>query len=190
MALSPREALDFLISAPRRKLDDLPVGVGLYGLGDHEGVLHYFGMTESDSFRDRIWHRHITGSEDRSHKLACNYSVGRMWYDRKHPGIRMTDGAVARRVRREVIRRYCVFVCLPLDLDRRVLKSLETGLIDLAWPHIADWNKTRKRVATFEEPRTLVDGVIRDMGLIDEDLAALERQEVIYRRLKIDAPIS
>lgn len=183
MEITPREALDSLLSAPLRKLEDMPPGIGLYGLGDHLGELHYFGMTDSDSFRDRIWHRHISGSEDRSHKLACNYSVGRIWHDRKHPEARASDGALARRVRQEFIRRHCVFVCLPLDLDRMTLGRLEKGVIDLSWPHIADWNKTRKRVATFHEPRALVNEIIEDLHLSQEEIDGLDRQDAIFQRL-------
>jgi DNA polymerase-3 subunit epsilon len=179
---SPIEALDFLLSAQKKNLDDMPGEVGLYGLCDHFGQLHYFGMTDSDSFKDRIWHRHITGSEERSHKLACNYSVGRMWHDRKHPDASKEDGTIARKVRQAFIRRHCVFVCMPLKLSKQELKRLEDGVIDLAWPRIADWNKTRKRVATFPEPRDLVDEVIGDLGLGEEEQAALDRQNLLFEK--------
>jgi len=185
IAPSGLEALDYLMSAPKRKLDDMPSGVGLYGLGDHNGRLHYFGMTDSDSFKDRIWSRHISGSEDRSHKLACNYSVGRMWHDRKHPDAMAPDGKIARKVRQAFVRSYCIFVCMPLIVPKNELKRLENEVIDLAWPHIADWNKTRKRVATFDEPRELVDIILDDLGLDAADREALDRQARIFRSLKI-----
>lgn len=60
------------------------------------------------------------------------------------------------------------------------LRQLEKGVIDLAWPHVADWNKTRKRVATFEEPKELVDEIIRDLELGVSEIAALERQSALY----------
>jgi hypothetical protein len=183
MTLTARIALDQLLSQSLRRFDDMPNAIGLYGLGDHEGKLHYFGMTDSASFRDRIWSRHITGSEDRSHKLACNYSIGRLWHDRSHPSTNSHDGAIARRVRQTFIRKHCGFVCLPLKMTRGELRQLEDGVIDLAWPHIADWNKTRKRVATFEEPKELVNGIIRDLGLGFSEIAALERQSAVYHSL-------
>lgn len=183
MTLTACDALDQLLSQPLRRLGDMPTAIGLYGLGDHEGKLHYFGMTDSDSFRDRIWSRHITGSEDCSHKLACNYSVGRLWHDRKHPAANARDGKISRRVRQFLIRKHCSFVCLPLNMTKAELKRLEEGVIDLAWPHIADWNKTRRRVATFEEPRALVDDTIRELGLSVSQIAALERQNEIYASL-------
>lgn len=180
MTLTARDALDQLLAQPLRRLGDMPNAIGLYGLGDHEGKLHYFGMTDSDSFRDRIWSRHITGSEDCSHKLACNYSVGRLWHDRKQPAANDRDGKIARRVRQAFIRKHCGFVCLSLNMTKGELKRLEDGVIDLAWPHIADWNETRKRVATFEEPRELVDKTICELGLGTSDIAALDRQNAIY----------
>lgn len=183
MIISARDALDSLLSQPLRRLDDMPDAIGLYGLGDHEGRLHYFGMTDSESFSDRIWHRHIAGSEDRSHKLACNYSVGRLWHDRKNPKSNERDGAVSRRVRQAFIRKHCGFVCLPLTMNQADLRRLERDVINLAWPHIADWNKTRKRVAIFDEPRDLVDIIIRDLRLSSQEIAALDRQAEIFQQL-------
>lgn len=180
MTITARDALDDLCSQALRRFDDMPDAIGLYGLGDHEGKLHYFGKTDSDSFRDRIWSRHIVGSEERSHKLACNYSVGRLWHDRRHPGANERDGAIARRVRQAFIRKHCGFVCVPLKLTRDELRQLEKGIINLAWPHIADWNKTRRRVATFEEPKKLVDEIIRELGLGVNEIAALDRQNALY----------
>ncbi len=181
--LTAHDALDDLVSQTPRRFDDMPDAIGLYGLGDHEGKLHYFGMTDSVSFRDRIRSRHITGSENHSHKLACNYSVGRLWHDRKHPGTNERDGAMARRVRQKFIRKHCGFVCLPLKMTKSELRHLEKGVINLAWPHLADWNKTRMRAATFEEPKELVDEVIRELELGVSEIAALERQNALYRSL-------
>jgi hypothetical protein len=178
-----RTALDHLLSQPLRKLDDMPASVGLYGLCDHNGKPHYFGMTDKKSFKNRIWNRHISGSEDRSHKLACNYSVGRLWHDRQHPGANDRDGKVSRRVRQAFIRKHCRFVCLPLELTTGDLRRLEKNVIDLAGPRIADWNGTRVRMATFEEPRELVDDTIRELGISRSEIAALERQNAIYRSL-------
>ncbi len=183
MTCTARNALDNLVSQTLRRFDDMPDAIGLYGLGDHEGRLHYFGMTDSGSFRGRIWSRHITGSEERSHKLACNYSVGRLWHNRKHPGTNEHDGAIARRVRQAFIRKHCGFVCLPLKITKGELQQLEKDVIALAGRHVADWNNTRKRVATFEEPRELVDEIIRELGLGVSEIAALERQNALYRSL-------
>lgn len=183
MPLTAKDALDILLSQKHQRLERMPDGIGLYGLGDHEGRLHYFGKTDSDSFRDRIWSRHISGSEDRSHKLACNYAVGRMWHDRKHPGTNASDGAVSRRVRQAFIRRYCGFVCLPLTLSSIDLRALERAVIDLAGPQLADWNGSRRRVATFDEPIELVDDVIHTLGLSDGEIAAIDRQDAIFRSI-------
>ena len=183
MTITARDALDQLLSQNLRRLDDMPDAIGLYGLGDHKGKLHYFGRTDSNSFRDRIWNRHITGSEGNSHKLACNYSVGRLWHDPKHSSTKVADGKIARRVRQALIRKYCGFVCLSLEMTKSELHLLEKGVIELARPHIADWNGTRKRVSTFEEPTELVDEIIRDLELNASQIEALERQRAIYCRL-------
>src|SRR6185437_10449117 len=78
-----KERLDHLTTQKLRKIDDLPDAIGLYGLADHIGDIHYIGITAAKSFADRIYQRHVNGSEERSHKLACNYNIGRMWRDRK-----------------------------------------------------------------------------------------------------------
>lgn len=178
--LSPAECLAALQSQELRRIDDLPDAVGVYALADHRGDLHYVGITEASSFRDRIYSRHVNGSEERSHKLACNYNIGRMWRNRKlscHVG---TDAQLAKLVRKEFIRRHCRAACIPLRGSKPELESLEKEIIALAPPEMVSWNKTRKRVNQLPEPREMVDKILADLGFGTQEIAALERQARLF----------
>jgi hypothetical protein len=133
-------------------------------------------VTAADSFRDRIYSRHVSGSEERSHKLACNYNIGRMWRDRKRADHVERDAKIAKDLRREFIRRYCFAVCVPLNLAKHALEALEKEIFRIAPPEMTSWNRTRKRVNRLPEPRDLVDSLIQELGLSVADVAALERQ--------------
>jgi hypothetical protein len=175
-SVSAPECLADLQSQQLRKIDDLPHAVGIYALADHTGLIRYIGMTAAASFRDRIYSRHVNGSEERSHKLACNYNIGRMWRDRKSPGHVPVDANIAKRLRKEFIRRHCWAACVPLTGSQSELKALETEILRLAPPEMVAWNATRKRVNRLPEPRDLVDALIRDFGWGPDERAALERQ--------------
>src|SRR5665213_3594036 len=88
--------LVLLISKDLKSLDDLPEAQGIYALADHRGVLRYIGMTANETFRQRIYGRHVTGSEGNSHKFACAYNVGLMWYDKRCSEQNPQDGSLAR----------------------------------------------------------------------------------------------
>ena len=70
--MTSEECLSELKNQTLRRIEDLPKATGVYGLADHLGNIRYIGVTAADSFRDRIYSRHVNGSEERSHKLACN----------------------------------------------------------------------------------------------------------------------
>jgi hypothetical protein len=176
--------LKLLASQELRRLEDLPDAAGLYALADHFGKIHYFGMTASPkNFHDRIFQRHINGSEKNSHKLACNYNVGRMWRDKDHPSHIGSDAAHSKKLRMEFIRRHCRVACVELDLPEHEIKRLEKEVIALAPPAIKDWNGTRKRVSAFDEPRELVDALLGDLGWSDSQRQALDRQSRLYERI-------
>lgn len=178
--MTAAECLAALQSQPLRKIDDLPHATGVYALADHEGAIHYIGITAADSFRDRIYSRHVNGSEERSHKLACNYNIGRMWRDRKSPVHVPADADLAKRLRKEFIRRHCRAACIPLSASKAELAALEKELIRLAPLDMVSWNTTRKRVNRLPEPRDLVDAVIDELGLGPEERAGLERQARLF----------
>lgn len=178
--ISAKDCLAALIEQPLKKIDDLPVAVGVYALADHLGEIHYIGITAADSFRDRIFSRHVNGSEERSHKLACNYNIGRMWRNRKAPCHVAADAKLAKLVRKEFIRRHCRAACVPSAATKAALEALEKELIATAPPEMVIWNKTRKRVNRLPEPRELVDEIISDLGFGQSEKAALERQARLF----------
>jgi hypothetical protein len=180
--LTAEECLDELRSQKLRKIDDLPNAVGAYALADHLGEIHYIGITEADSFRDRIYSRHVNGSEERSHKLACNYNIGRMWRDRKSADHVPHDAQIAKDLRREFIRRHCHAACIPLDYTKQELEQLEQEIFAIAPPNMISWNATRMRVNRLPEPRDLVDALIEELGLSLGERAALDRQAGLFEK--------
>lgn len=178
--MTAEECLNELKTQELRRIDHLPTATGVYALADHVGDIHYIGITEADSFRDRIYSRHVNGSEERSHKLACNYNLGRMWRDRKCADHVPQDAKISKHLRREFIRRHCWAACVPLDLAKPALEALEKELLLIAPPQMTSWNRTRKRVNRLPEPRDLVDALISELRLNADERAALERQEALF----------
>ena len=129
-ALTAEECLSELKNQKLKKIDDLPDAIGVYGLADHLGNIRYIGVTAADSFRDRIYSRHVNGSEERSHKLACNYNIGRMWRNRKCADHVERDAKIAKDLRREFIRRHCFAACVPLDQTKHALEALEKEIFE------------------------------------------------------------
>lgn len=95
-------------------LADLPEEFGIYALWDHERQIRYIGSTPkaTEGFRTRIYSKHATGSEGRSHKFTQAYCTGRMWrYCKKldHPAAAReqsaTDADAAKKLRNAFIRK-------------------------------------------------------------------------------------
>jgi hypothetical protein len=179
--LTAAEVLRELKTQKLNKIDELPPAVGVYALADHFGDLRYIGITAAVSFRDRIYSRHVDGSEERSHKLACNYNIGRMWRDRKCADHVPGDAKISKDLRREFIRRHCLAACHPLRLSNAALEGLEKELLSIAPHEMTSWNGTRKRVNSGPEPRILVDALISELRLSSDERAALERQEILFK---------
>lgn len=178
--LSAEECLQSMIEQKLRRIDQLPGATGVYGLADHLGTIRYIGVTSAKSFRDRIYSRHVNGSEDRSHKLACNYNIGRMWRDRKSADHCPRDAGVAKQLRREFIRRHCLAACVPVEGSKEELEQLEGQILRLAPPTMISWNRTRLRVNRLPEPRELVDTIIAELGLTRDERASLDRQARLF----------
>jgi hypothetical protein len=140
--LTAEECVEALENQKLRKIDDLPGTVGMYGLTDHLGDIHYIGITAAGSFRDRIYSRHVNGSEERSHKLACNYNIGRMWRDRKSADYVPHEAKIAKDLRREFIRRHCLAACVPLNGTKQALETLEKEIFAIVPPDMISWNAT------------------------------------------------
>lgn len=180
--MTSEECLSELKHQTLRRIDDLPKATGVYALADHLGNIHYIGVTAADSFRDRIYSRHVNGSEERSHKLACNYNIGRMWRNRKCVAHVAPDAKVAKNLRREFIRRYCFAACVPLNQPKHILEALEKEIFRVAPPEMISWNSTRKRVNRLPEPRDLVDALIQELGLTTTEVEGIERQAVLFEK--------
>ncbi|MCC5641267.1 hypothetical protein LC593_36820, partial [Nostoc sp. CHAB 5844] len=176
----PTECLVQLQAQPLTRIEELPHAFGIYALADHLGAIRYIGMASSTTFRDRIFSRHVNGSEERSHKLACNYNIGRMWRDRKSQFHVPSDAKLAKRVRREFIRRHCGAACVPLSWPKQDLRDLEKRLLAIAPAEMTSWNRSRIRINQLPEPRNLVDSIINDMGLSEAEIEALERQSILF----------
>ena len=52
--MTAEECIEALKNQKLKKIDDLPDAVGVYALADHLAHIHYIGITEANSFRDRI----------------------------------------------------------------------------------------------------------------------------------------
>jgi len=178
--LTAEDCLNELKTQKLKRIDDLPDAIGIYALADHLGDIHYIGKTSADSFRDRIYARHVNGSEERSHKLACNYNIGRMWRDRKCADYVIRDAKISKDLRREFVRRHCLAAAVSLKLSNPGLGALEDELLRIAPAEMTTWNRTRKRVNRLPEPRALVDVLIEDLKLSEEERAALERQSRLF----------
>jgi hypothetical protein len=176
--IDPATCLKLLVLQGLKSLDDLPEAQGIYALADHRGALRDIGMTVNASFRKRIYNRHVTGSEGNSHKFACAYNVGRMWYKKKCSDQDPTDGFLARRLRQVFIRRHCRAMYVPLQLKKAELQTRESGALNIARIGMRDWNG--KRFWSQPEPRELVDSIIEDLGWSSANCGAIERQAKLY----------
>lgn len=69
-------------------------------------------MEDRDGFYCRIYKRHVTGSEERSHKFSHAYNTGRIWRDKRDRG---TGAMTAKSLRRLFVRRHCraTFLIVP-----------------------------------------------------------------------------
>ncbi len=171
-----------------RPLKDAPRGLkGLYALSDCHGRIRYIGMTAQDDFRQRIYSRHVTGSEGNSHKFSCAYNVGRLWRgdERRHPRQVPSDADIAKKLRTAFVRHYCKAAWVSLDVDPVDLGRLETAVIALAPPSMKAWNGTR--VLAEQEPTDLLDAFLGKQAWPASQIAAIERQASLFRAAVIGA---
>jgi hypothetical protein len=184
--LTPEECLKALQSQTLRRINDLPNSIGIYALADHLGDIHYIGKTDAKGFRDRITNKHVSGSEESSHMLSCNYNIGRMYRDRKSDHHVARDAEISKEIRRKFIRRHCRVAIVPIVLPKHELKALEEAVIDIAPECMTCWNAKKGiikgRVNQLPEPRELVDELIAELGYGPEKRAALDRQALLFEK--------
>lgn len=180
--LDPAAVYLMLKSRDPACLDKLPPNErGIYALRDHTGAIRYVGMTPKGTmgFHGRM-NRHVSGSEDRSHKYSRAYNTGRLYRaDRdRSPG-----AMLAKKVRAKFIRLHCraTFVIVPPPLKE--LGILESAVQALARPEgNHDWGDKRN-FTPLDEPKELVDGLLDQLGLSSEERAALDRQATLCATL-------
>ena len=176
---------------------DLPEEFGIYALWDHTKQIRYIGSTPkaTEGFRTRIYSKHATGSEGRSHKFTQAYCTGRMWrYCKKlhdpaaAPEQIAADADAAKKLRNAFIRRHCAasYVSLPRkSLPAPYfasLTALEFQLQAMAPPSMRAWEGIG--FASVSEPAFLVDHLLVELPHL---AAGAQRQRNIYRRYVLGA---
>jgi hypothetical protein len=176
MQIPPNEILRRLLEAEPRPTSEAPRDArGLYGLVDHLGALRYIGATQSvrQTLYQRIYNRHRSGSEGRSHHFSDMYNVGRMWRDRKDR-INSADGNIAKKLRNAFVADHCraVWVTLPDTIE---ILRLEEAVLAIAPQHATVWNG--RKMAPYQEPIVLVDATIERLRWGALERGALQRQQ-------------
>lgn len=185
MTTNTDDILARLVDQNPYRLTELPLERGVYLLRDHTGKARYIGSTEGKTFRDRINSRHVTGSEENSHKFSRAYNTGRMWRAKRDD---RADARTARRVRQAFIRRYCGAAVVPMpDLSATDLADLENRLIARAPASLQSWNG-RRSIRPFDEPVNLLDALLNELDASAETRAALDRQAKLFAKYQADAP--
>ena len=177
--LDASKCLDTLMNAAPVCLADVPTGPGIYALYDHSGRPRYIGIT-GKCLNDRIFKRHAAG-DGNSHKFSTVYNAGRMFHSRNHPATCITDGPIAKELRRLFIRSHCAAVAVPLPgYGKPQLLALEAKVCEMASDEMTRWNNARALKA--EEPAELLARFLVTLGWPDGKLAAVERQALRWKK--------
>jgi hypothetical protein len=190
-ALGARYILHQLVQPAPVLLADLPEEFGLYALWDHAGEIRYIGCTPkaTEGFRTRIFNKHATGSEGRSHKFTQAYCTGRMWrYCKKlHPSEALSeqqafDANAAKKLRNAFIRKFCRATYVSLATKRSIgyfswLTGLESEVQALAPTSMRAWEGIKFHSA--QEPEELVEQLLIE---VPEIRGAVDRQNMIYQK--------
>ena len=159
-------------------LEEMPKKPGLYGLCNHRGRLCYVGIA-SDSLHDRIMRRHV-GGDGNSHKYSSAYNAGYLWHDRKAPVSCPSDGAIAKRARREFTRATCrAYAIVIPGKTKEELLAIESQVVKALQPHLP-WQNLRK-IETITVP---LDEIRDHVVLAEHELAALNRQHQRWMQIQ------
>ena len=175
------ETLEKLVSSQPSCLDALPRDHGIYALHDHHGEIRYIGITKGDKngFYGRIYSRHVSGSEGRSHKFSHAYNTGRMWREKRDSS---PDAGAAKQLRTAFVRRHCraSYVIVPpafwSDLSR-----LELAVQAIAPDGMLAWG-SKSAFDPLPEPTELVDALLDELRFTPAQRAAIERQAALWRK--------
>tara|TARA_B100000929_G_scaffold48657_2_gene35121 strand:- start:3416 stop:3958 length:543 start_codon:yes stop_codon:yes gene_type:complete len=167
--MNPQDIAKAICPEQTVSLYDLPDEQGLYALADHDNLIRYVGITTM-TIRRRVEQYHVAG-DGNSHKFSTVYNAGRLWHERKSPYTDQHDGAIAKKARREIVRRSCRAIGFSLPgLSKGELEKVEQEVI--ARVDGLDWNGKRKLPTIDLGYR--IHAMLRDWS--QQDLLALERQ--------------
>ncbi|ESX80270.1 hypothetical protein X759_14140 [Mesorhizobium sp. LSHC420B00] len=180
--LDAGQVLEQLVNGEPSRLDALPRDYGIYALHDHHGDIRYIGITKGDKngFYGRVFSRHVSGSEGRSHKFSHAYNTGRMWREKRDNS---PDAGVAKHLRTAFVRRHChaSYVIVPpafwSDLPR-----LELAVQANAPDGMFAWG-SKRAFDPLPEPKEMVDALLDVLRFTPAQCAAIERQAALWRKL-------
>lgn len=185
--LDPHSVLHALSSREPVALEKLTDEHGVYALFDHTGQIRYLGVTaaKKSGFKDRIYSRHVTGSEERSHKFSRAYNTGKMWRSRVGSSPQeCLDAKFTKNLRTVFCRRYCkaAYYTVPMlgaQLDYlRELTKLESSILSIAPQSMKRWNGSN--FAAEDEPKEMVNALIDELDYSSDLRRALERQAELF----------
>ncbi|KQQ78456.1 hypothetical protein ASF70_22785 [Rhizobium sp. Leaf321] len=177
--LNAEEVLGKLVSGQPSRLDGLTRDHGIYALHDHLGDIRYIGITKGDKngFYGRIYSRHVSGSEGRSHKFSHAYNTGRMWRQKRDDS---PDALVAKHLRIAFVRRHChaSYVIVPPEFWSD-LSRLELAVQAIAPNGMFAWGSKRAFIPV-PEPREMVDEMLDELNFTPVQRTAVERQATLH----------
>lgn len=197
--MDSRQIFNQLTTSDPVALVDLPEQFGFYALWDHSGQIRYIGCTPkaTEGFRTRIFSKHATGSEGRSHKFTQAYCVGRMWRycEKLHPIAAAgeqsaSDANASKKLRNAFVRKFCgaTFVVVPPSSTTNsyfsYLTALESQVQGMAPASMRAWEGIG--FSSTEEPAELVDELLTGFSC---DIAAIDRQNAIFRKYVIGVAV-
>lgn len=184
--MTARQCLDHLLAQTPCRLEDLPSHSGIYGLWDAFGEMRYVGSTQD--LRDRVWSRHVTGSEGKSHKLAQELNQHLFYVDRatrlRHPARAKT----VRGLRQRFVRGHYKATFVDIMATTGDLKRLERQVIDLAEPGNRLWNdRTSIQTRLSGHLAALITDFVRHEVRNEAQRAALRTQAALWKSTRSHA---
>lgn len=139
--MTPHDLLSALHSSTPVPLDHLPSLSGIYALYDTDGIMRYIGSTQD--FRDRIWSRHVTGTEGCGHKFSTEMNQHLFYVDRDTLDHHRWRADAVREVRARFIRQHYRASFVPVVGTKAELEAIERAVHAIADPENILWNDRR-----------------------------------------------
>lgn len=184
MTIDAADAVEKLHAMPLQEIRTAPKLPGIYALADHEHRFRYIGSTEGKDFDNRVKNRHVTGSEENSHKFSWAYNCGRMYRgpETNDPQIER-DRKAAKNLRTAFIRRYCRAVFWHIDAPAVDLLRLEKDMIWAAPLETVLWNRERIKTDPYPEPTLALNAFLADFPLQPDVSKSIARQHERYKAM-------